>query len=344
MDTQERYLKNAWYVAALSSEVGRKLQSIRILGEDIVIYRMNDGSAVALEDACPHRKLPLSMGFLDGDNIECGYHGLTFDCTGKCVRAPTQSRIPPSAVVRSYPVTDKWGLVWIWMGERDPDPTQDPIVQIEDFDDPYWGTTEAESLLCNCDYLYLIDNLLDPSHVAWVHRASLAAGGTQDTPLESQSTDTGLVVSRWVYDQDPPAFYAPLLSFNGTCDRLQHYEAQFPSLAINKSVFTPAGTGGPDKPLHPDAYVAISYNFLTPVDNGVTRYFWFQIRNAYAQDESISQQIAKGLRTVFLEDKAILEAVHDGMANKKSPNINLGLDKAAVRFRQRLDDLISSSD
>ena len=111
------YLRNTWYVAALSSEIEETLTSLRILGEDMVFYRTKHGEPVALEDSCPHRRLPLSKGRLLNDNIECGYHGLQFDRSGHCVAAPTQNRIPPSATVRSYPVTDKWGLVWIWMGD-----------------------------------------------------------------------------------------------------------------------------------------------------------------------------------------------------------------------------------
>ena len=81
------YLRNAWYVAAWDHEVGRSLTPTTILGEGVVLYRREDGVPVALEDACPHRKLPLSMGRLKGDEVECGYHGLTFDCSGACPRA-----------------------------------------------------------------------------------------------------------------------------------------------------------------------------------------------------------------------------------------------------------------
>ena len=84
------YLRNTWYVAATSREIDRTLKHLEILGEDIVFYRTDSGAPVALEDACPHRKLPLSMGRIVGDFVECGYHGLTFDCTGSCVAAPTQ--------------------------------------------------------------------------------------------------------------------------------------------------------------------------------------------------------------------------------------------------------------
>ena len=75
------YLKNAWYVAGWSREFDRKLAARKILGENVVFYRQQDGAIVALEDACPHRKLPLSKGSIRGDEVICGYHGLAFDRT-----------------------------------------------------------------------------------------------------------------------------------------------------------------------------------------------------------------------------------------------------------------------
>jgi len=130
------FLRNAWYVAAWSKDIGRELTAETILGQKIVFYRRVDGSPVALENACPHRKLPLSKGTLKGDAIECGYHGLTFDGTGSCVAAPTQpGLIPRSAVVHSYPVVDRYRLLWVWMGDPDlADPST--IYEIEIYDDP----------------------------------------------------------------------------------------------------------------------------------------------------------------------------------------------------------------
>lgn len=334
------YLRNAWYVAALSGDIDRALKPLRILGENVVFYRTKSGRPVALEDACPHRKLPLSKGSLRGDEVECGYHGLTFNSTGKCVAAPTQDRIPPSALVRSYPVTDKWGLVWIWMGNPAlADETK--ILNIENYDNPEWKITAGDALTCKCHYLYLTDNLLDPSHVAWVHSTSFAAPGTDITPLEMQETDDGLIVSRWIYDCKPPPFYASLVKFKGNCDRLQHYEVRYPSIAVNKSIFTPAGEGGPGKPITGHTYTMISYNFLTPVDEDVTRYHWLQHRNTDPHDEEITRQIAEGARRAFLEDREILEAVHKGIANETSRHINLGLDAGSLQFRRMLDNLIA---
>ena len=129
------FLRNCWYVAGWSKDVGRELKAEMFLGEQIVFYRQEDGTPVALEDACPHRKLPLSDGTLKGDRVECGYHGLTFDRRGACVAAPTQKHnVPRRASVKSYPVVDRYRFLWIWMG----DPAlavPDRIFPIDNFED-----------------------------------------------------------------------------------------------------------------------------------------------------------------------------------------------------------------
>ena len=187
------FLKDSWYVAGWSKDYQKELRTQMLLGEKIVFYRRLDGNPVALEDACPHRKLPLSQGRLQEDRVVCGYHGLTFDCTGACVEAPTQrGNIPKRAVVRSYPVVDRYRLLWIWMG--DPEKANpDDIFEIENFDNPEWGYTEGGMLPIECNYLWVVDNLLDPSHVAWVHVTSFAGSGTDDQPLDLEKTKNGFL-------------------------------------------------------------------------------------------------------------------------------------------------------
>ncbi len=335
------FLRNAWYVAGLKTEITRELTPLTVLGERIVFYRKKDGTPVALEDACPHRKLPLSKGRLQQDAIECGYHGLKFDGSGQCIAAPTQKMIPGNARVRSYPSTDQYGLVWIWMGEPDR-ADQALIPAIENYDDPDWKITTGDAMRCACHYLHLVDNLLDPSHVAWVHASSFGAAGTEDTDIDIQISDEGVIASRWILNQYPPPFYADLLNSNGSVDRLQYYEVQFPSCAINKSIYTPAGKGGADYQHDEQDYVMVSYNFLTPVDEDNTRYVWLQHRNTDPHDDEITQKIAAGARAAFEEDREILEAVHLGMKNAATPNISLGVDAAAVQFRRALHKRIEA--
>ncbi|CAN7217820.1 Rieske 2Fe-2S domain-containing protein [Paraburkholderia sp. SIMBA_054] len=333
------FLRNAWYVAAWDADVTHKLMPVTILGEPVVLYRREDGTPVALEDACPHRKLPLSMGKLIGDQVECGYHGLTFDCEGACVRAPGSPRIPPGAKVRSYPLAERYGLLWIWMGDAD-EADAATIVQIDEWGDPAWGVNRGDVMTVDCHYLYVTDNLLDPSHVAWVHPSSFGNSACEAEPLKTEVAAHGVTVSRWMRDVDVAPFYAQFVGFEGRCDRKQHYEVRFPSHAIIKAIFTPAGTGGDDAPLHPDVFLMNSYNFMTPVDESHTRYYWFQTRNFAPQDEQVSRQFDADVRHAFEEDRVVLTAVHRGMQNARTPNIDLAIDAGPLRFRRALGQMI----
>ena len=227
------FLRNAWYVAAWEREVGDGPHSLTLLGEHVVVYRTTDGRYAAMEDACPHRKLPLSMGRVHGDIIECGYHGLQFDCHGVCVKAPTHGGpAPHSASLRAYAIEARYGLLWMWMGDpADADPAA--IFPVEHWGDPAWGTTVGDDMVMNCNYLYITDNLLDPSHVAWVHPTSFAGPGTDDTPMQTTVADDGVTVWRWMMDTEPAPFYAPYLPFAGNTDRKQQYEVRYPSNATD---------------------------------------------------------------------------------------------------------------
>ena len=105
------FVRNAWYVAGWSSEFGNDLSAVKILDENIVIYRTSKGQVIAMEDRCPHRFLPLSMGKLIGDDIQCGYHGITYNCEGLCVRIPGQKKIQKTLHVPTYPVHEQHDIV-----------------------------------------------------------------------------------------------------------------------------------------------------------------------------------------------------------------------------------------
>jgi vanillate O-demethylase monooxygenase subunit len=335
------FLRNAWYVAARDKDVGAGLVPVTILGDAIVMHRKLDGSVVALEDACPHRKLSLSMGRLKGEQVECGYHGLTFDGSGVCVHVPGTERIPPSARVRAYPVERRYGLLWIWMGDAaKADPAT--IFRVEHWGDPAWGVNQGDEMTVDCNYLYVTDNLLDPSHMSWVHRGSFAGAACEDTPLEVSAAANGVTVSRWMHDVEPAPLYAPYLKFAGNCDRKQQYEVRFPSHAAIEAIFTPAGSGGEGRPAHPDVYVMGSYNLMKPIDANTTRYYRFQMRNFAPGDAKVSSQFAESVRAAFEEDRAILADVHKGMAEKRTPNIDLRVDTGPLRFRRRLAQLIEA--
>lgn len=335
------YLRNAWYVAAWSDEIGDRPVGRVILGEPVVFYRNADRTVVALEDACPHRKLPLSMGEVVGDHLRCGYHGLEFGSDGTCTRAPGLSRTPPNACVRPYPVAERYGLIWIWMG---PAELADPgaIIAVAHYDDPAWGINRGPAMDVNCSYLYMTDNLLDPSHVTYVHKTSLGNVATADVPVRMSVVENGVLASRWMLDCELAPFFLPYVNFSGRADRLQHYEVRYPSHAIIRDIIAPANSGAPQGTLHPSAFLLDSYNFVTPVTGNTCRYFWFQVRNFRPDCTATSRALTHDFIAAFKEDLVVLAAVDRGMENKRTPNTDIETDAAPLRFRRVLKKMIDA--
>jgi len=335
------FLRNAWYVAAWERELGQRPLPLRILDEDVVLFRQSGGTAAALEDACVHRKLPLSKGRIHGNTIECGYHGLRFAPSGECVHIPCSEHIPRSARVRAYPLAARYGLLWIWMGRPELANPQE-ICPVQHWGEPSWGVTAGDAMTVDCNYLLITDNLLDPSHVAWVHRSSFGNAACASTPVGVTATPQGMIAARWMRGVEVAPLYVPFVRFQGACDRLQHYEVRFPSASLVKAVFVPAGNAGPQAESHAAAFIMDSYNFLTPVDAGRTRYFWFQMRNVFPDDAQVSLAMAAGVRAAFEEDRLILNAVQESFARTQTPHIDIAIDSAPLRFRRRLQQLIAA--
>jgi vanillate O-demethylase monooxygenase subunit len=338
------WLRNAWYVADWADAITDALTPLEILGERVVLYCAGDGHPVALEDACPHRKLPLSLGRREGDTLICGYHGLAFDSAGTCVAAPTQAALP-KAGVKAYPLAERYGLVWIWMGDpAAADPAK--IIAIPQWGSPDWGYNRGPMMQVDCHYLYVVDNLLDPTHVTWVHPGSFGDASCAAVPIETTARTDGVTAARWLADTPPAPFYAKFLKFKGNADRYQHYEVRYPSNAVIKAVFVPAGAGGPgvdgDQTSHPDAFCMDSFNFLTPVNARQTRYFWFQLRNFAPDDAAVSEEFTQDVKHAFEEDRVILNAVQIGMDTSPTPTIDLKNDLASFRFRQTLARMIAA--
>ena len=202
---------NAWYAAAWSHEIAHELAARTICDQDVVLYRRTDGQVTALEDACWHRLLPLSMGRLEGDQVICGYHGLVFNSAGRCTYMPAQKTINPSACVRSYPIAERHRLVWIWPG----DPALADPAKIPDFhwnDGTDWVGEGGTFYSLKCDYRLVIDNLMDLTHETYVHAGSIGDEAITNTPFDVTHTERTATVTRWMMNIEPPPFWAKQLA------------------------------------------------------------------------------------------------------------------------------------
>ena len=192
--------RNYWYVGAYSDEVTTRPLGRVLLGEPVVLFRTESGEAAALADRCAHRLLPLSMGKVTGDVIQCHYHALEFDRAGACVRIPGQERIPPKMKVRSYPVVERDGHVFVWMGEaEDADPSRVPEFFGMLFRDG-WSAAKVHRHVRG-HYQLVIDNLLDLSHLATVHASTVGSMHVADlADVETERDGDRVKVSRWTMD------------------------------------------------------------------------------------------------------------------------------------------------
>lgn len=333
------FLQNAWYVAALDRELGAEPFARTILNQPVVLYRMQDGAPGALEDRCCHRHLPLSLGRIQGDEIECGYHGLRFDRTGACVHVPGQTQIPPGAGIRAYPVVEKWGWIWIWMGE--PDRTDDGM--FPDWwwmDHPEWACTRPDPFHLACHYQLVTDNVLDTSHLTYVHPTTIGASSIDQFPAKTERDGRHVTMTRWILDRPPPPMYKAAGNFTGNVDRWQIVEHVPPCFSVNDAGCAVAGTGAPEG----DRGQGITLKALsapTPETDSTTHYFFAFVRDFGLDDPKAEKMCEEDMVEVFREDVAVFEGQQRMMDLKPgAPTIDINVDAAPLAARRALDELI----
>jgi phenylpropionate dioxygenase-like ring-hydroxylating dioxygenase large terminal subunit len=330
------FLRNYWYVAASDSEVGRKPLRRTILGEPIVLFRLEDGTPVAFEDRCAHRHLPLSMGKLVGDHLQCHYHGLRFDQTGRCVRIPGQDQIPPTAKVRTYPVVERYKWIWLWMG--DPALTDDS--KIPDFhwlDDPNWGANSSY-LHVKANWQLVVDNLLDLTHLAFVHESTIGNSAlAEHANVKVTRSSNNVTVTRWIIDQPAPPTFVKVGGFTSNVDRWQIIDwvpAAFLRLDVGA---TPTGTGAPEG-RRVNGITMRNLNAITPETETTSHYFWGQTHDFDVKNAELTQKIFEQIQTAFLEDVEVFSAQQQNLnIYSDPPQVDINADAGVLQARRIID-------
>lgn len=334
---------NAWYAAAYDVEIRRDLMPRTICNKKLVFYRRTDDTPVALEDACWHRQLPLSKGRLEGDNLVCGYHGLVFNASGRCIQMPSQETLNPSACVRGFPVVECHRLIWVWLGDpvlADPD----KIPDMHWNDDPEWAG-DGRVIHAKCDYRLVIDNLMDLTHEAFVHGSSLGNRAVAEAPFAVTHTEKTATVTRWMLDIDPPPFWAhQMLKKSGEAvkaDRWQIINFEAPCTVTIDVGVAPTGSGAPqgDRSKGVNGYVL---NTATPETETTCHYFWAFCRNYLLHDQGLTQTLREGVTRVFREDEGILEAQQQAILDHPDKVFyNLNIDAGAMWARRAIDRMVA---
>lgn len=294
------FLHNQWYVAAWSHEVGRTPLARRIADVPVVLWRTAAGRVVVFADRCPHRLAPLSRGKLVGDALQCGYHGISFDADGLCRHVPGQAAPPPGARVRTYAVEERWGWIWLWLGTAAPDPALLP-----DFHwmaEPGWAPIGG-LLHVKAHYQLLVDNLLDLSHEAFLHAATIGNSAVADVPARTEMAGERVRVTRFMRGCAPPPLFVKARGFTGSIDRLQDISFTPPCYVTIEVCATPAGTN--DRTAALEWYVL---NALTPETECTTHYFWGLPRHFAPDDRAMDAMLERAIVKTFTEDQEMLEA------------------------------------
>ena len=340
MKVRDHFLMKAWYAAALSSEVDDKaLFHRRILGKSVLIYRLEEGTAVAMHDRCPHRFAPLSLGTRVGDEVACPYHALRFDGKGHCTHNPHgKGHIPKAAKVDTYPLVEKYGFLWIWMDQSEPDlsllPDYSPL------DEGHENGVAWTYMSLPVNYELIIDNVMDLSHIDHVHGEIITTRGKL-SPLVPQIREAEKTVSaRWEWSQQPAMMiFAPFLP-QPEDEARQYFDITWSAPANIQ--LTVAATQEPEG--FANAVDQYDLHTCTPADEFETHYFFATRRNHVVEDADYNAQKIAGMHAAFEdEDGPLVKAVQEEMGEADFFSLGpvmMTNDVAPVKVRKLLDKMI----
>ncbi len=332
------YLRNTWYCAARSTELGDDPLGRVFLGEPVVMYRPSGGMPVAFEDRCRHRRAPLSRGRVEGDSLRCGYHGFLYDAAGTCIWVPGQTSVPPDARLRSYPLRERRGFIWIWMGE----PALADEAAVPDFywhDDPEWAAASGHMPVA-CNYLLLVDNLLDLSHLAFLHIQTI--GSIEDfAPDLSWERGADFVRGTRVAPGLSPSARMQGEGIDCKVDQIKVMTYTPPANVVIEIATTESG-------LAPGAVPRVSQRLtildaMTPETETSCHYFWGGCRDYDIDDHALSAFLEKQFVAAFREDTEMLAAGQRIIdLDPAAPQVDVIGDAGGLQARRLLDNLITA--
>lgn len=340
-----KYVMNQWYAAATSDELNvGQIVARQVLGQDIVLFRGASGRIGALEDRCPHRMAPLSLGEVDGEHLRCGYHGALFSAEGRCVHIPCQPATRPEGLDyyrgRSFPVVEKFSYVFVWMG--DPEKLDETLLpDWAKYTGPGWKIVHGYQHV-EANYVLLLDNINDLTHLPYVHRSTfgkVAGSAWIEAPVEVKATEDRVTTSRAMRNV-PPALFAKLIRGMRDEDRVDRFQTSefsppgFISVVLGSEPHQ-AGLAAMRTPTH------VFLNALTPADERQTHYFWCVTRNEACENSDVSKTLYEVTKSAFDEDKAMLEAQQRRIdtAPPGRELLNFRADQAVVATRRILERL-----
>ena len=330
-------IENAWYLAAWSNELSEKPLARKIVNKHMVLFRDADGNAAALEDRCAHRAAPLSCGRVVKEGLQCGYHGMVFDKSGKCTVNPADS--VGNLRVRSYRVEERQKFVWVWTGDQAlADPQQ--IVDFPFHDDQTEWPFQFGYLHFKCNYMLVMDNLMDLTHLGYVHTKTIGGNpqAHDNAMQDSFETPFGARFERWAINVKAPPTFLNGIPFKGNIDRWSKFEYVAPSSVLQFGGGLETGRGAQQNQNQEGALRLRLYHGATPESESTCHYFWSFAHGYRQTDAAYAQSLYNELHPTFQEDGTIIELQQQALLREPDrPLIVRKHDKALVLAHKGLD-------
>lgn len=334
--TAGKFLRNAWYVAGFAEELSETgMLWRRILGDSVLLFREQNGALAGVADRCPHRLVPLSRGRLTQEGVQCGYHGLTFGGTGQCTLNPHGPTAGLS--VRSYPVNESQGILWIWMGASDPAAIQ-AVPEFERLDEAQFHVRHGY-LHGRAHYELMTDNILDLSHIEFLHPA-LGTEAVRAAKVEVKQAGDRVQTTRRMLGEVLPAGLAKVYDvIDKRVNRSMTVTWLAPSNLVLQVMIEPVDASD-DRPLGSQ-----SLHLFTPETMTTTHYFFISSLDRTIADEAMTDAFQPALIQAFAnEDKPMIDAQAELLGEADIMSFKpalLSIDKAPVLARRTLARLIA---
>ncbi|MEO9633391.1 MAG: aromatic ring-hydroxylating dioxygenase subunit alpha [Parasphingorhabdus sp.] len=338
-------VRNRWYIAAFSDEITREPMERTILGKPVVFYRTEAGAAVAMYGICPHRYFPLAQGKLEGDAIVCGYHGFKFDFNGKCIDIPSQGT-GSGFCQPSYRIEERGSLCWIWMGDQDVcDPALIPPYEDFGLEQPGWYDSSYNYCLIKGRPQLLVDNLMDLTHLPYVHHHIKGAEGMKDPTLTQEERNGFFNVIR-----EMPLYWNPFheliygkdAKFEGEA-RVENATAVYGPELIRTGLGTIQSIDG-DTNIPPELGTIHILHGITPESENSVHYFGFSTRDFRLGDKGLDEFQLNSDVKIRGQDKVAIEAVETRLdaSAKLQQELLVKSDIGAVKVRKIIQGMLDA--
>ncbi|MFN7192655.1 MAG: Rieske 2Fe-2S domain-containing protein [Rhodospirillales bacterium] len=324
--TQQPVLRRFWYPIMPVGKLGDAPYGFTLLGTPIVLWRKEDGSIACIEDRCCHRSAKLSLGYLEGGNVVCGYHGWTFDASGKCVRIPQREN--PEATgkigVSGYRAVERYGHVWVALGEplaelpHIPEADEPGLRKIDQFFEPW-----------KIGALRLMENSFDNAHVAFTHRKTF---GEASEPIpaknELEEYDYGFHLRAEIPVKIRGDLATKVLSA-GEGDTVRKLKNTWFMPFVRRLGIT-----------YPNGLRHTIITAATPMTDDTTMLVQWCYRSD-TEEQAPAADIVAFDRLVTLEDKVILESCDPDVPLDERFETHMPSDMPGLRMRRMLRELLA---